>query len=234
MELLSLTTTEMSVYEPKASGKIYSIALNISDLEKRVQEMHQVITDTSWLEPLDIIDRSTYAARSQPTIDSVVDNILNKVESKISEEFGEYMVSDSAQTALTQHLNHVRAPLAELIKEKISGNPGFDFHTESAEAVIAFGEAKYSGVKNAHGRALSQINEFIGDKKDVQEFSDLKTFFTKVAILNAVSGKKSFCAAFSIVSDDIATIMDNALNSKHMGTLLGYEAVYLVGVKFSA
>lgn len=234
MELLSLTTTEMSVYEPKASGKIYSIALDISDLEKRVQEMYQVITDTSWLEPLDIIDRPTYAARSQPTIDSVVNNILNKVESKVSEELGEYMVSDSAQTALKQHLDHARAPFAELIKEQISGNPGFDFHTESPEAVIAFGEAKYSGVKNSHGKALSQINDFIDKKKDVQEFSDLRRFFTKTAIENAASGKKSFCAAFSIVSDDIDTIMDNALNSKYMSTLFSYEAVYLIGVKVSA
>lgn len=224
----------MSTYDKKATGKIYSIALDISDIGQRVKEMYQVITDTSWLEPLDIIDHATYAARSQPTIDKVVNDILNKVESEISEEFGEYMVSDSSQTALNEYLDHIRAPLAELIKEKISGNPGFDFHTESPSNVVAFGEAKYSGVKSSHGKALKQINQFIGEKKDVQELSDLRKFFTKGAIQNAASGRKSYCAAFSIVSDDITGIMDNALNSKHIGPLLCYEAIYLIGVKVSA
>lgn len=231
---MSLTITEMSAYDPKATGKIYSMALDISDIESRVQEMHQIISDTSWLEPLDIIDRATYAARSQPTIDKVVNDILNKVNSEISEEFGEYMVSDSSQTALKVHLNHIRAPLAELIKEKITGNPGFDFHTESPDSVVAFGEAKYSGVQSAHGRALRQINKFIDEKKDIQELSDLRKFITETAIQNAASGNKSYCAAFSIVSDDITGIMDNALNSKYIGPLLCYEAIFLIGVKVSA
>lgn len=234
MNLVSLTTTAMSDYCPGAAGKIFSLAIDISDIKKRVQEMYQVITDTSWLEPLDIIDHATYAARSQPTIDKVINDILNKVESDISADFGEYMVSDSAQTALSEHLNHIRLPLAELLKEKISGNPGFDFHTESPDAMIAFGEAKFSGVQNAHGKALSQIKNFIVAKKDIQELSDLRNFVTEAAIQHAVSGRKSFCAAFSIVTDDIAHIMDNALASEHMGALLCYEAVYLIGVKVSA
>ncbi len=234
MKLLSLQTTAMSDYESTATGMIYSLALDISDLATRVQEMHKVITDTSWLDPLDIIDKATYAARSQPTIDMVVNDILNKVESEISTDFGEYMVSDSAQTALSEHLKHFRLPLAELIKEKISGNPGFDFHTESPAALVAFGEAKFSGVQNAHGRALSQICDFIVAKKDIQELSDLRHFVSEAAIQKAVAGTKSFCAAFSIVSDDVVNIMDNALNSSYMKSLLCYEAVYLIGVKVSA
>lgn len=234
MELLDLTITEMSQYARESNGKIYSITLDVTDIEDRVKEMHRVVTDTSWLEPLDIIDTATYEARSKPTIDKVVNEILANVESEISVDFGEYMVSDSAQSALREHLNHLRLPLAELIKEKISGNPGFDFHTESPEAVISFGEAKYSAVQNAHGRALSQINEFIVAKKDIQELSDLRKFVTEAAISNAANGVKSFCAAFSITSDDPLKIMNNALDSEFLQPLLTFESLYLVGVKVSA
>ena len=234
MNLISFIETNMSEYEPEATGKIFSIVIDITDLAVRVQEMLAVALDTSWLQTLDVIDRMGYEARSKRTVDKITNEILSNVESEISEDFGEYMVSDVAQTALKEHLSHIRLPLAELIKEKISGNPGFDFHTESPEALVAFGEAKYSGVKNAHGRALKQINEFIRDKKDVQEFPDIRRFVTEAAIENAASGIKAYSAAFSITSNDVGTIMDNALNSMHLKQLLCYEAIYLIGVKISA
>ena len=224
----------MSDYEQSATGKIYSIAIDITDLEQRVKEMQEVALDTSWLDELDVIDRLGYEARSKRTVEKITNEILNNVESDISEDFGEYMVSDVAQTALKQHLDHIRLPLAEFIKEKISGNPGFDFHTESPGALIAFGEAKYSGVKNAHGRALKQINDFIGEQKDIQEIPDLRRFVTEAAIQNAADGSKSYSAAFSITSDDVGPIMENALTSIHMKTLLSHEAIYLIGVKVSA
>lgn len=234
MNLLSFTETSMSDYDQAATGKIYSLAIDITDLELRVKEMQEIALDTSWLDEMDVIDRLGYEARSKRTVEKITNEILNNVESDISEDFGEYMVSDVAQTALKNHLNHIRLPLAEFIKEKISGNPGFDFHTESPEALIAFGEAKYSGVKNAHGRALKQINDFIGEQKDIQELPDLRRFVTEAAIQNAAEGSKSYSAAFSITTDDPSEIMDNALSSKYLKNLLQYEAVYLIGVKVSA
>ncbi len=234
MKLLHLTETDMSDFDPSAKGKIFSIAIEISNLEQRVKEMMAVALDTSWLDELDVIDRMGYEARSRRTRDKITNEILNNVESEISEDFGEYLVSDVAQTSLKLHLAHIRLPLAEFIKEKISGNPGFDFHTESPAALIAFGEAKYSGVKNAHGRALSQIRDFIAEEKDIQELPDLRNFVTEAAIQNAAAGYKSYSAAFSITSDDLVEIMDNALKSQHIKSLLQYEAIYLIGVKVSA
>ncbi len=224
----------MSIYAKKAKGKIYSIAIDVSDLEQRVKDMQKVVLDTSWLDELDVIDRLGYEARSKGTVEKIMHEILNNVETDISEDFGEYMVSDVAQTALKDYLSHIRLPLAEFIKEKISGNPGFDFHTESPSALVSFGEAKYSGVQSAHGRALKQINEFIKAQKDIQELPDLRRFVSEAAIQNAVSGNKSYSAAFSITSDDVEHIMDNAIRSIHMKTLLNYDAIYLLGVKISA
>ncbi len=224
----------MSELSQASEGKIYSLAICISNIEERVKEMYNTVTDTSWLKPLDIVDELTYSARSQPTIDKVVNEILNNVQSELSEEFGEYMISDTALSTLHEYLKHFRLPLAELIKEKISGNPGFDFHSEATEAVITFGEAKYSGVGNAHGRALKQINEFILAKKDTQELSDLRNFVSETAIQNATKGIRSYCAAFSVVSDEPLKIMQNALNSVHLNDLLQFEAIYLIGVKVNA
>ena len=62
----------MSEYDQSATGSIYSLAIDLSDIELRVEEMHEVITDTSWLSPLDIIDHETYRARSKPTIEKIV------------------------------------------------------------------------------------------------------------------------------------------------------------------
>lgn len=221
MKLLHFSETNMSDFEPAAKGKIFSLALEISDLENRVEEMLEIALDTSWLDPLGVIDKPGYKARSKKTIDKITNDILKNVGSEMSEEFGEYMVSDAAQTALKEHLKHLRLPLAEFIKEKISGNPGFDFHTECTSATIAFGEAKYSGVSSAHGRALKQINEFIIDEKDIQELPDLQKFVTKAAAMNAVYGTKSYSAAFSITSNNINKIMDNALNSPRMKSCSG-------------
>ena len=101
----------MSDYDASATGKIFSIALEISDLEQRVAEMLAVALDTSWLNELDVIDRMGYEARSRRTIEKITNEILKNVESEISEDFGEYMVSDVAQSALNQHLAHIRLPL---------------------------------------------------------------------------------------------------------------------------
>ncbi|MCG5048036.1 hypothetical protein ABRQ09_02980 [Pectobacterium brasiliense] len=234
MNLITKASTPMSDYAAGAKGIIHSIAIEIVDIKSRVKDMHKIITDTSWLEPLNIINSTTYAARSEPTINKIVNDILSKVEDEISSDFGEYLISDTAQTALKEHMTHIRLPLAELIKEKISGNPGFDFHTECPKNFVIFGEAKYSGVANPHGKALSQINDFIIAKKDLQELSDIQHFVSAIAIDKVPTGGKSFCAAFSIISDDINGIMDNALNSEFMPALLCHEAIYLIGVKVSA
>jgi Ca2+-dependent lipid-binding protein len=61
----------MSSFDKKATGKIYSIAVDITDLAQRVKDMQKVALDTSWLDELDVIDRLGYEARSKRTIDKI-------------------------------------------------------------------------------------------------------------------------------------------------------------------
>ncbi|MBA5198278.1 hypothetical protein H2Y56_02900 [Pectobacterium aroidearum] len=90
MNLITKASTPMSDYAVGAKGIIHSIAIEIVDIKSRVKDMHKIITDTSWLEPLNIINSTTYAARSEPTINKIVNDILSKVEDEISSDHSQY------------------------------------------------------------------------------------------------------------------------------------------------
>ncbi|WP_318445736.1 hypothetical protein [Photobacterium leiognathi] len=210
--------------------KVHSILINIDNVRERAEEMITAIQDVCWLNELNPIAKHSYEARAQRTIDKLVNDILKKVEDDVTEEFGEFMISASAQDALVEAFDHVKVPLAELLKEKISGNPGFDFHTETSESLIAFGEAKYSGSKNPYRNALEQIKEFIDLKKHNAEVVDLQHFVTPDAVHNQIQGRSAYIAAFSVNSKKANNIISNAFDSDYLKNLKDQEELYLIGV----
>src|SRR5690606_32332872 len=121
------------------------------------------------------------------TIARLVNEILTKVENEVTEDFGEYLISDVAQNVLHTSFKHAKVPLAELLKEKLSNNMGFDFHTENRGSLIVYGEAKYSGSISPYANALTQIAEFIVDEKDMAELLHLRKFVTEDAANNAAT-----------------------------------------------
>ena len=64
-------------------------------------------------------------------------------------------------------------PLAELFKKQKSGNPGYDFYTETPIHIILFGEAKYKSDRNAYAQALQQLNDFEQDQADIEDLVEL-------------------------------------------------------------
>ncbi|MDH0355080.1 hypothetical protein [Morganella sp. GD04133] len=209
---------------------VHSLIINVNNIKNRADEMIKTIQDTCWLNQLDVVARISYNARAQRTIDKLVNNILTQVEDEITEEFGEFMISTSAQDALVQTFGHVKVPLAELLKEKITGNPGFDFHTETQNNLISFGEAKFSGKTNKYTDALTQIKKFIDLKKHDAELIDLKNFVSKTAIENHINHNTCFIAAFSINSPPPENIIKNAIECRHLKEILDQKEIYLVGV----
>ena len=125
------------------------------------------------------------------------------------------------------------APSICIFKEQKSGNPGFDFHTESFSNIIAFGEAKYSASINPYTKALSQIVDFIGLCKDDMELTDLSNFVSGQAIDRALNGVKAYIAAFSLNSKKPETILTKVLNSEYLSKLLSYPELYLIGVEIN-
>ena len=74
------------------------------------------------------------------------------------------MVSELAREAIVSELNYLDIPLAELLGKKISGNPGFDFHSQNnATNTVIFGEAKYVTAHSGYPRAIDQIKAFVAN-----------------------------------------------------------------------
>lgn len=233
MEIISIKEEDMSEYGKTATGSVFSAHVKISDIESRAAEMIKIISNTSWIDKLNAVEKETFRARSQRTIEKLVGLIRTRIENEISTEFGEFLISETAQSTLGK-LGHTKVPLAELLKEKVTGNPGFDFHTESISKLIAFGEAKFSSSTNPHLNALSQIVEFIELEKDTAELIIIQNFVSIEATENSLDGKRAYVAAFSINSKNPGQIIKNALKSSAIDQLLNFPEIYVIGIETNA
>ncbi|GAT63536.1 hypothetical protein [Paludibacter jiangxiensis] len=231
MEILSIDIVNMEDYGKTSKGLVYKIHVKITDVESRAKEIIQSISNKSWINNLGVVEQMSYAARAEKTIVKLVTQIFEKVDDTVTEEFGEYLVSESARDSLINHMDHKFIPLAEIWKEKITGNPGFDFHTESSANLITFGEAKYSSNSNPHTIAINQIVGFIDDKKDIMDFVHLKNFASDEAMQKAINGEKAYVAAFSINGQQYERIFRTAIESDCFEKLLEYPELYLIGVE---
>lgn len=233
LSIVSSKYEDMGNYKKSNNCDVYTIHAKVTDIKKRADSMMRILLDESWIHKLDIVPKRSYQARSEKTVEKLVNDILKKVTSTVNTEFGEFLISVSAQDSLQAQYEHIVVPLAELWKEKITGNPGFDFHTETNKSeLIAFGEAKYSSNINPHTKALNQISSFIESKKDEFELTDLTHFVSKKAMTNFIeNGKKAYIAAFSMNSKEPTKIFKNILTSSHIDKLLEYDELYLIGIE---
>jgi hypothetical protein len=231
MRILRCQRVDINEYAMNSACEVYAIHVLIDNIEERAAEMISIIASHSWITKLSAVDQASFSARARRTIEKLVNDIFSKASAPISDAFGEYMVSLSAQDALESTLQHRKLPLAEIFKERLIGNSGFDFHTESYSNMVAFGEAKYSGSINPYPDALVQIVDFISNEKDVFELTDLSKFVSRRAIKNALIGNKAYIAAFSINASKPGRIFTNILKSEYIGALLSYPELYLIGVE---
>ena len=196
-----------------------------------VSEMSAEIADTSWISNLAEFDQMLYNATAERTINKIVNDILTQVSNGLNTDIGEYIVSYSAQNALVNHYTHTKVPLAELLKEKISGNPGFDFHTISTKRFVVFGEAKFSMEHTPRAIALSQIKEFTTLKKDHAELGSLKPFIEDDVKANILNGMKGYAAAFSLNAQDIDTVFKNALRDDAIAEIARHNELFIIAIE---
>lgn len=231
MKIVSSTKYDLAAEGIISDCDVHCIHVKILDIKKRASEIIAVITDKSWIKKLGVVEQKSYSARSEKTIVKIVYDILNKIEDKVTEDFGEYLVSDSAGNALSQDRKHKKITLAELWKEQKSGNPGFDFHTETLDNLIVFGEAKFKTASSPYTIALDQILEFVENKKDEMELVDLKNFVSTNSVNNFLDNKKGFIAAFSLNAINHKKIFENALKTVSAQKLLCHSELYLIGIE---
>ncbi len=215
--------------------KVHLVHVQVQDVKKKIQEVFEVIRDTSWIEKLaSSTAKLSYSATMEKTVEKLTNEIFSSGTSALTEKTGEYVVSVSTVTMLSQEYGHIEVPISELWKEQKSGNPGFDFHSVNPENILIFGEAKYkSNPPSPHGTAFKQMVDLISDNKDVMDLIDLEHLVGVFPIDRFKSGHKGYAAAFSLNAENCETVMNNALGSELAKPLLEYSELYIVGVEFA-
>lgn len=215
----------------KLNTKTIFIRLNPYPLNETIKYIFNELSDLSWINRYDKnILRKSIEERTNITVIDIEQKLLKCKEDIIASEAGEYIISILGKQALVNNLNYLNIPLAELWKEKKSGNPGFDFHSESIENKLIFGEAKYVCGKNAYNNALSQINDFINLNKDLMEIVGLDPLVSDISLDNFEEGRKGYAAAFSSNKIDNNILIRNILENENTKKLLNYDELILVAV----
>jgi hypothetical protein len=212
---------------------VYEFVVKITDHKSYAKKMIHTVCDDSWIAALDTIPQAAYEKTVERTSEKLKEIFSRQAfDSQLKDDFGEYMISISSIMCLVERLSHKEVPLAELWKEKVTGNPGFDFHTISPEIIFSFGEAKYRSSSNAYTDAAEQICDFIDLAKDRIELSNLQNFSLEAALKLANEKIRSFTVAFSMHSDNYGTIFNNAIGNEFIKKISTHaHELYLIGVK---
>lgn len=214
-----------------ATAETYASCVEIVDVASHAATLVNSINNTSWISQLNPVARLSYEQTALETIGKLV-AIFQSVQGQVTKEFGEFMISMSSGECLSQTLGHAVVPLSELWKEKKSNNHGFDFHTESHNEKIAFGEAKYNSNQNSYTSAAKQVIRFIGEGKDGRDAVHLAHLVSLNANANLIAGNRGFIVAFSLHSPNYEQILNNAIGSDAIQTLSTQcDELYVIGVR---
>ena len=119
------------------------IRVETEDLSVTIKDIITVLSNLSWISKFDNeYVRSSFEVRAKDTAEYLARNLKLNKDDSVTSNTGEYVVSELAREAIVQKLGYLDIPLAELFKEQVVGNPGFDYYSANSEDIIVFGEAK--------------------------------------------------------------------------------------------
>lgn len=223
---------ESKVLPSGNAASVRFIRIDPEDLTETLSDILKTIMDLSWLKDF---DKEFLAQSFEECAKITISDIKSKFDafdgSKLTKDAGEYVVSELAREAMVNELKYLDIPLAELIGKKVSGNPGFDFHSQNPSTdTVIFGEAKFVANRSAYAKAVNQIYEFVEEKKDIKDIKDLEHFCTDNALRRASNGSKGFAAAFSAKSTSSDRIIASITTMNNYKKLLKHEEIILVAV----
>ncbi len=219
-----VTNTKLPGYQ-----NITFLRINPEDVSVTIRDIIEQFQNLSWINNFDEdYLKSSFSERSVPTIKYLKNKLESDSQDTITTEIGETVVSELSRSTIINELGHSDIPLAEIIKQKIAGNPGFDFFSEINNEYIIFGEAKYVKGINAYGKAMKQVDEFVVKRRDKTDLSDIRDFVSKKSLNNASLGKRAFACGFSSIDIDDSTLISNITNNKYFKTLSQHiEVIYI-------
>lgn len=236
--VISKIEVDKNVYGlSKHKARIFACLVQVNASDSIISILRE-LNDNSWISKLGIVQQISYQARLESTAKSIMEECVRFVKNTGVKVYdysvvGEYIISKEGRKTLQEHFTHSPVPLAELWKEKKSGNPGFDYHSESPSNLIIFGEAKYNSSTNPYTNAIDQVEKFIVKEKDKMELVDLQNFVSENAVQNFISGKKGFAISFSIHSNKPDLIMKKAIKYAKTDRIANYDEYYIVGVQIN-
>lgn len=226
-------TQDLTEHGVEGGPRVRFLRVEVNNTEPTVRSIIEAIADTSWVSSLvDDLIKQSFLKCAEPTIKKLSDDLTEAIDCGATNDIGEYVVSMVARYIIEATYSYRALPLAEVIKEKVSGNPGFDYHHENSGLVVLFGEAKYKTGLNAYNSAFKQVVDFIKDGKDLKEVALLSHFMSEGAKTNLMNGRKGYSAAFSTSgkSFDSTALINNIKSNAYFNTLLGHEELLIIAV----
>lgn len=235
MRVIACTQKDISPYGYEMHPCVWVVHVQVrrEEFPQEAASVVEQISRTSWLSKMNEIDHASYESRMQNTLQDIKDAIQaggNGGDEKMVRVFMEYLISVNAQNALKTQ-SHKVVPLAELWKEKSSGNPGFDFHTINPQQFLIFGEAKYKKKNSPFKNAFLQIANFVKGDKHIRELTDLARVAAKRSAKRVLKGDFGIAAAFSVKPGRVEDTIDKAIRHETFKSLLTNKEIYMVAIE---
>ncbi|MBD5536251.1 MAG: hypothetical protein HDQ99_11440 [Lachnospiraceae bacterium] len=212
-------------------NNILFIRLEPENLSVTIKDIITSFSDMSWISKFDkLYVRESFLKRAEASAKYLADKIQKAEGDDITKDSGEYVVSELARQALVNQLRYLDVPLAELFKEQVSGNPGFDFYSANKEKVIIFGEAKYNSSQNAYGTGMEQVDRFIQEGQDLSDLNDIDKFFEEQSLELAALGNKAYAIAFASKKTSSERIIDGIVCNTHYENIAVHKEIIYIAV----
>lgn len=207
------------------------IRIEPSNLKVTINDIICSLNDLSWIETFDKeYIKQSFKIRASKTAEHLSIKLKNFAQDRVTTDIGETVVSELSRLAIVNKLNYCDIPLAELFKQQIAGNPGFDFFSETLSQFIVFGEAKYVSKSNGYGKSLEQIERFIREKRDVSDLNDIDKFVSISSLNNHTQNHKAFACAFSATSIKSETLIKHILKNENFNKIKHHKEIILIAV----
>ena len=117
-------------WENDNCNRVRFIRVEITDLRQSIFDIISALNDLSWINKFEQeYKRESFLARAKTTADALSYQIQQEQADTVTEDTGEYIVSEASRLSIVKQWNYLSIPLAELLGRKLTGNPGFDFFT---------------------------------------------------------------------------------------------------------